>query len=98
MKLDETDIYAMSRLGQLALDIKRLDVAKIAFDKCLQKNPNHWPSIDGTLQVLCLSENIIDAYGWALNWYKKDETYERAYNVLCEITERFEGSIKMFET
>lgn len=44
-----------------------------------------------------MNESFLDCYGWALHWYNKDRNYERAYNVLAEISERFKSSLKMFE-
>lgn len=32
-----------------------------------------------------------------MHWYTVDNNYERAYNVLAEISERFKSSLKMFE-
>lgn len=94
-ELDNTDVYTMSRLGQLALKMNELDIAFPCFELCLKQNPNHWPSADGILQILCLKRNINEAYGWALKWYDKDNRYQRALDVILEIRERFkvtEGS------
>lgn len=33
MELDDTDVFTMSRLGQLALSDKRTEIAKTAFDR-----------------------------------------------------------------
>lgn len=33
MELDDTDVFTMSRLGQLALNAKRVEIAKTAFDR-----------------------------------------------------------------
>lgn len=95
--LDETEVHTMHRLGQLALKKKHLDLADHAFHKCLDKNSNHWPSIDGMLLTLCAMNNIMGAYGWALKYYQKDESYERAVDVLVEITERWPGMVDFFK-
>lgn len=96
MELDETEVHTMHRLGQLALKKKQLDLADHAFQKCLDRNPNHWPSIDGMLLTLCAMNNIMGAYGWALKYYQKDETYDRAVDVLVEIHERWPGMVDFF--
>lgn len=87
----------MNRLGQLALKMKNWELAQHAFQKCLARNPNHWPAADGILQVLCSTENILGAYGWAMKWYNKDTNYKRALEVLFEITKKFENLIPFFE-
>lgn len=97
MELDETEVHIMHRLGQLALKKKHFDLADHAFQKCLDKNPNHWPSIDGMLLTLCAMNNIMGAYGWALKYYQKDDNYERAVDVLVEITERWPGMVDFFK-
>ncbi|KAL5279813.1 CABIN1 family protein [Megaselia abdita] len=97
MDLDETEVHTMHRLGQLALKKKHLDLADHAFQKCLDRNPNHWPSIDGMLLTLCAMNNIMGAYGWALKYYQKDESYDRAVDVLVEITERWPGMVDFFK-
>lgn len=96
--IDDTDVYTMHRLGQLALRLRALDVADYAFEKCLKRNPNHWSAADGILQVMCLNQNFMGAYGWALKWYLKDNKYERALDVLTEITENFPHLIEFYQT
>lgn len=98
MTLDDTDVYTMHRLGQLALKMNALEVADYAFEKCLKRNPNHRPAADGILQILCQDHNIMGAYGWALKWYLKDQRNERALDVLIEITENFPDLIPFYET
>lgn len=97
MDLDDTEVHTMHRLGQLALKKKHLDLADHVFQKCLDRNPNHWPSIDGMLLTLCAMNNIMGSYGWALKYYQKDEDYDRAVDVLVEITERWPGMVDFFK-
>ncbi|XP_055915859.1 calcineurin-binding protein cabin-1-like [Eupeodes corollae] len=96
--IDDTDVYTMHRLGQLALRLHVLDIADYAFEKCLKRNPNHWSAADGILQVMCLNQNFMGAYGWALKWYLKDNKYERALDVLTEMTENFPDLIEFYQT
>lgn len=83
-------MYTSHKLGQLALSMDKLESAQMVFGKCLRQNPNHWPSADGMLQVLCRQENFNEAYGWALMWFHKDGDYQRAIDVILEIRERFQ--------
>lgn len=57
----------------------------------MKKNPNHWPSGDGILQILCQREDFNEAYGWALLWYDKNSNYKRALDVILEVREKFNG-------
>ncbi|KAG4071749.1 hypothetical protein HA402_011903 [Bradysia odoriphaga] len=90
-ELDDTDVFTMNKLGQLALRMKKYEISLISFEKCLVQNPNHWPSLDGILKILCLKENYCEAYGWALLCYNKDKTYELAVNVILEVRSKFQS-------
>lgn len=81
----------MHRLGKLALSMDHTLIAQMAFRKCLKQNPNHWPSADGMLRVLCLREDYAEAYGWALTWYEKSPTYQFGLDVILEIREKLDG-------
>lgn len=59
--------------------------------QCLKQNPNHWPSGDGILQILCMREDYNEAYGWALMWHEKNPNYTRGSDVILEIREKFQG-------
>lgn len=84
-------MFTVNKLGQLALQMNKLEIAQIAFEKCLIQNPNHWPSLDGVLKVLCLKEDYSEAYGWALLCYSKDNTYQFAVNAILEIRNKFQN-------
>lgn len=95
--LDETDIFTLNKTGHLALQFDQIELAMVVLKKCQDINPNHWPSADGLLQVVCAQEKFMSAYEWALHWHKKDPGYERALRVLVEIHERFGPIIGIFE-
>lgn len=95
--MDDTDIYTLNKAGHLALQFNESDYAMVLFQRCQEFNPNHWPSADGMLRVLCMHRNFMGAYGWAIQWHKRDETYERAIKVLVELHEQFQAHIPMFE-
>lgn len=95
--LDENDVFTQYRIGKLALKQSKLFLAKVAFTKCLEKNKNHWPSKDGLLETLCLQDNVLCAYEWALQCYNDDKKYERAIKVILEVREKFNGSIPLME-
>lgn len=97
VRMDDTDIYTLTKAANLALDFEESELAMVLFQRCQEFNPNHWPSADGLLRVLCFQRNFMDAYGWAVQWHLKDDTYERAIKVLVELHERFSHNIPMFE-
>lgn len=91
------DVHTMYILAQLALKIGQISVAKIYYEKCIERNANHWPSIDGILQLFLVSGNIIEACAWAIHCHQKNKKYKRALNVLHEINSRFSSSIPFIE-
>lgn len=97
LELDDTDVYTQCKMGRLSLKLNNLLLAKIAFEKCLEHNPNHHGAKDGRLQTLCLMEDITQAYEFALKCFEEDRKYERAIRVLKEIRERFPGSLDYYD-
>ncbi|XP_058446519.1 calcineurin-binding protein cabin-1-like isoform X3 [Malaya genurostris] len=93
VEMDETDIHTMHYLANLALNIDQVQLAKLYYEKCIEQNHSHWPSLDGMLQVFCSSGNIIEAFAWAMHCFRKDTHYKRAIRALSEISTRFATSI-----
>lgn len=56
VELDDTDVYTQCKIGRLSLKLNNLLLAKLAFEKCLERNPNHYGAKDGLLETLCLME------------------------------------------
>lgn len=98
IELDDNDVFTQNKIGKLALKLENFALSKLAFEKCLVKNPNHWPSKDGLLVSLCQLGSINAAYGWALKCHHEDNNYERAIRVLLEIQDKFTMNILYFET
>lgn len=90
--LDDDDVFIQNKIGQIALKCRQLLLAQAAFERCLERNPNHFKAKDGYLQVLCEMESIDQAYGFALKCYEQDRKYVRAIRVLKEIRARFRMS------
>lgn len=97
VNLDDTDVYTQLKVGKLALKLDKLMTAKAAFEKCLERNPNHWGAKDGYLETLCQMELIEAAYGFAFKCYAEDRKYERAIRVIKEIRKRFKGSLEFYD-
>lgn len=97
VELDESDVYTQCKIGRLSLKLNNLLLAKIAFEKCLERNSNHCGAKDGLLQTLCKMEDIDQAYGFALKCFEEDRKYERAIKVLKEVRSRFKMSLEFYD-
>lgn len=96
-ELDDTDVYTQCKMGRISLKLNNLLVAKIAFEKCLERNPNHFGAKDGLLQTLCQMEDITQAYEFALKCFEEDRKYARAIRVLKEVRERMPGCLEYYD-
>lgn len=97
VNLDDGDVFTQLKIGRIAMKLNKLLLAKSAFEKCLQMNPNHWGAKDGFLQTVCLMEETDTAYGFALKCYAEDKNYERAIRVLMEMRDKFVGSLSYYD-
>lgn len=97
VELDDSDVYTQCKIGRISLKRNNLLLAKIAFEKCLERNSNHCGAKDGLLETLCRMEDIDQAYGFALKCYEEDNKYERAIRVLKEVRARFRLSLEFFD-
>ncbi|XP_055548588.1 calcineurin-binding protein cabin-1-like [Wyeomyia smithii] len=95
--MDETDVYTVYSLAKLAFSIGQIHIAKICYEKCVARNPDHWPSLEGLLQLFCETGNVIEAFAWAMHCYRKDSTYKGAINVLAEIKTYFLPTVPFLE-
>uniref|UniRef100_A0A8C7TMK2 Calcineurin-binding protein cabin-1 n=1 Tax=Oncorhynchus mykiss TaxID=8022 RepID=A0A8C7TMK2_ONCMY len=50
--LDSTDVNMWYKIGQVAVRLLRIPLARHAFEEGLQCNPDHWPCLDNLLTVL----------------------------------------------
>lgn len=64
--LDSTDVNMWYKIGQVALRLVRIPLARHAFEEGLHCNPDHWPCMDNLITVLytlsdytCVSSVII---------------------------------------
>lgn len=70
--LDSTDVNMWYKIGQVALRLVRIPLARHAFEEGLHCNPDHWPCMDNLITVLytlsdytCVSSIIIIISGAA---------------------------------
>ncbi|KAL0979452.1 hypothetical protein UPYG_G00185250 [Umbra pygmaea] len=50
--LDSTDVNMWYKIGQVAMRLLRIPLARHAFEEGLQCNPDHWPCLDNLITVL----------------------------------------------
>lgn len=50
--LDSTDVNMWYKIGQVALRLVRIPLARHAFEEGLNCNPDHWPCLDNLITVL----------------------------------------------
>ncbi|XP_053696269.1 calcineurin-binding protein cabin-1-like [Sabethes cyaneus] len=96
-EMDETDMHTLYSSAKLAFSIGNLQLAKLCYEKCIELNRHHWPSVDGLLEVFCATGNVVEAFSWAMQCYRIDNTYRRAIDVLIDIKTRFVSTIPFLE-
>ncbi|XP_071957281.1 calcineurin-binding protein cabin-1-like [Antedon mediterranea] len=52
INIDSTDVSLWYKIGNLALELVHIPLARIAFEQAYQCNPKHWPSLDSLCTVL----------------------------------------------
>nr|XP_057926848.1 calcineurin-binding protein cabin-1 isoform X2 [Doryrhamphus excisus] len=50
--LDSTDVNMWHKIGQVAVRLLRIPLARHAFEEGLQCNPDHWPCLDNLITIL----------------------------------------------
>ena len=50
--LDSTDVNMWYKIGQVAVRLVRIPLARHAFEEGLHCNPDHWPCLDNLITVL----------------------------------------------
>lgn len=96
-EIDSSDIHTMFYLGHLSHSLGREQMATICFEKCIEYNPNHWPSKQGILKILCTTKNVIDAYFWARHCLEQDDSFAKAIDVLVQIRSQFPTCLKFLK-
>lgn len=95
-ELDDSDVLEMSKWGEIALQQKQYSISNFYFGKALKQNPKHWPSLFGTLKLLCSEKNFFEAYGWALHILQTYPNEQHAIDVLFDVREQL-GSLTYLE-
>lgn len=64
--LDSTDVNMWYKIGQVALRLVRVPLARHAFEEGLHCNPDHWPCLDDLITVLYALYDY--TCGWGRGW------------------------------
>ncbi|XP_077377463.1 calcineurin-binding protein cabin-1 isoform X2 [Festucalex cinctus] len=73
--LDSTDVNMWYKIGQVAVRLLRIPLARHAFEEGLQCNPDHWPCLDNLITVLY---TLCD-YTWCLYFISKALEKDHCY-------------------
>ncbi|XP_061133994.1 calcineurin-binding protein cabin-1 isoform X2 [Syngnathus typhle] len=73
--LDSTDVNMWYKIGQVAVRLLRIPLARHAFEEGLQCNPDHWPCLDNLITILY---TLCD-YTWCLYFISKALEKDHCY-------------------
>ncbi|XP_057687849.1 calcineurin-binding protein cabin-1 isoform X2 [Corythoichthys intestinalis] len=73
--LDSTDVNMWYKIGQVAIRLLRIPLARHAFEEGLQCNPDHWPCLDNLITILY---TLCD-YTWCLYLISKALEKDHCY-------------------
>ncbi|XP_051923504.1 calcineurin-binding protein cabin-1 isoform X2 [Hippocampus zosterae] len=73
--LDSTDVNMWYKIGQVAVRLLRIPLARHAFEEGLQCNPDHWPCLDNLITVLY----ALYDYTWCLYFISKALEKDHCY-------------------
>ncbi|CAG02525.1 unnamed protein product, partial [Tetraodon nigroviridis] len=73
--LDSTDVNMWYKIGQVALRLVRIPLARHAFEEGLNCNPDHWPCLDNLITVLY----TLSDYTWCLYFIAKALERDHCY-------------------
>uniref|UniRef100_A0A3Q2YA35 Calcineurin-binding protein cabin-1 n=1 Tax=Hippocampus comes TaxID=109280 RepID=A0A3Q2YA35_HIPCM len=73
--LDSTDVNMWYKIGQVAVRLLRIPLARHAFEEGLQCNPDHWPCLDNLITVLY----ALCDYTWCLYFISKALEKDHCY-------------------
>ncbi|XP_036835633.1 calcineurin-binding protein cabin-1 isoform X2 [Oncorhynchus mykiss] len=75
--LDSTDVNMWYKIGQVAVRLLRIPLARHAFEEGLQCNPDHWPCLDNLLTVLYTLSDYSCCLYFICKALEKDHCYTK---------------------
>ncbi|XP_018421411.1 PREDICTED: calcineurin-binding protein cabin-1 [Nanorana parkeri] len=98
--LDSTDVNLWYKIGQLALRLVRIPLARHAFEEGLQCNPDHWPCLDNLVLVLYTISDYSNCLYFICKALERDCRYSQGLVLKEKIFEEQPGlrkdSFRMF--
>uniref|UniRef100_A0A3P8WKI3 Calcineurin binding protein 1 n=1 Tax=Cynoglossus semilaevis TaxID=244447 RepID=A0A3P8WKI3_CYNSE len=76
--LDSTDVNMWCKIGQLAVRLLRIPLARHAFEEGLRCNPDHWPCLDNLITVLYTLSDYTCCLYFISKALEKDHCYSKA--------------------
>ncbi|KAJ8401063.1 hypothetical protein AAFF_G00390200 [Aldrovandia affinis] len=75
--LDSTDVNMWYKIGQVAVRLVRVPLARHAFEEGLRCNPDHWPCLDNLITVLYTLSDYSCCLYFICKALKKDHCYTK---------------------
>ncbi|XP_041083902.1 calcineurin-binding protein cabin-1-like isoform X11 [Polyodon spathula] len=75
--LDSTDVNMWYKIGQVALRLIRIPLARHAFEEGLRCNPDHWPCLDNLITVLYTLSDYSCCLYFICKALEKDRCYTK---------------------
>ncbi|KAM7018529.1 calcineurin-binding protein cabin-1 isoform 2-T3 [Tautogolabrus adspersus] len=75
--LDSTDVNMWYKIGQVAVRLVRIPLARHAFEEGLNCNPNHWPCLDNLITMLYTLSDYTCCLYFIAKALEKDHCYTK---------------------
>ncbi|XP_058491833.1 calcineurin-binding protein cabin-1 isoform X2 [Solea solea] len=75
--LDSTDVNMWYKIGQLAVRLVRIPLARHAFEEGLHCNPDHWPCLDNLITILYTLSDYTCCLYFIAKALEKDHCYTK---------------------
>ncbi|KAM4576045.1 calcineurin-binding protein cabin-1 isoform 2-T2 [Odontesthes bonariensis] len=76
--LDSTDVNMWYKIGQVAVRLVRIPLARHAFEEGLHSNPDHWPCLDNLITILYTLSDYSCCLYYIAKALEKDHCYTKA--------------------
>ncbi|CAB3375984.1 Hypothetical predicted protein [Cloeon dipterum] len=77
VQLDDTDVSLLYKVGCLAEQLDRFDLAAVSFHEGLQCSPNHWLCLDRLITVLYATNGYLTCLSFVAKGLQKDSDYTK---------------------
>uniref|UniRef100_A0A3Q3K1P6 Calcineurin-binding protein cabin-1 n=1 Tax=Monopterus albus TaxID=43700 RepID=A0A3Q3K1P6_MONAL len=91
--LDSTDVNMWYKIGQVAVRLLRIPLARHAFEEGLRCNPDHWPCLDNLITILYILSDYTCCLYFIAKALEKDHCYTKGLVLKEKI---FEEHISFF--